>query len=228
MDDDTPSASGHDFDFVESLRVLVGESKQEFMVHRDIITHRSAFFAAAVSARWKPVPIKHIELPEDKPHIFADYLHCLYLGTVKFKGKATQDLADLYILADKLGDLKGANTIMDRFILCNEAVRTLPLVRDVIYIFEHTAPSSKLRQVVVDYWMHAAAPAELKDIIQDVTRRGETDISAALLLEVVRVMEESFETKVRKAFNQQVPYRRKCYYHQHGEGCLECPSVSDK
>lgn len=86
-------------------------------MHKDIISRRSPFFKAACAERWAPGgPRKDIELPEDKSSVFASYLQCVYQDVV-IPGNANHDfceLVELYAMADKLGDLKSANLVVDK------------------------------------------------------------------------------------------------------------------
>ncbi|KAK4958107.1 hypothetical protein LTR10_004532 [Elasticomyces elasticus] len=153
MDEDTRPTKRRKLDFRKTLRVLVGANEEEFMVYEDIITERSPFFAAAAAARWKSTLTPDITLPEDKPGIFSDYLQCLYMGTVPKDNDHERDVFDLYILADKLGDLKSANTIMDSIIQWYGADDVIPKVSFANYVFGKTASGSKLRALLVDYWV---------------------------------------------------------------------------
>ncbi|KAK5717563.1 hypothetical protein LTR17_016006 [Elasticomyces elasticus] len=220
MADTEPPAKQRKYDFTEHLRVLVGEAKQEFMVHKDLITTRSPFFKAAAAARWNSDPAKDIELPDDKPAVFASYLQCLYMGPVLTE---VRSLVDLYVLADKLGDLTSMNAAVDCIVQFYENHKCVPANWATKYIFRSTVAGSQLRQLVTDYWVHGIAYDDFQDSIKVLAEDGETEVCAALLSEFVRVLAEKPQSKVWEAFDQQVSKRPKCQYHQHDEDmCPPC------
>lgn len=51
----------------------------------DLLVARSDFFKKALSGEWKEATERVVNLPEEKPWIFAIYTHVLYTGTVATK-----------------------------------------------------------------------------------------------------------------------------------------------
>ncbi|KAK3642403.1 hypothetical protein LTR56_010756 [Elasticomyces elasticus] len=211
-------------DFTEHLRVLVGEEKQEFMVHKDLVITRSPFFKAAVAERWNTDPAKGIELPDDKPTVFASYLQCLYLGTVHTE-EDEEEVYNIYILADKLGDLTSANVVMDFIVKWHTTDNVVPSMESVGYAFQHTAATSKLRQVLVAYWVHEAGNEYFQKGINRAVKHGFTDVCGALLKEYGRLKAEGWANGVSTTFAMLVAERPTCYYHQHDETLPPCTST---
>ncbi|KAK5724471.1 hypothetical protein LTR15_004516 [Elasticomyces elasticus] len=222
MADTEPPTKRRRVDFSETLCVLVGEDKKAFTVHKDIITTRSPYFSAAASARWNSASHKDITLAHDKPAIFSEYLQCLYLSIVETDGKLETDIFDLYLLADKLGDLVSANVVMDCIINWYAVDDVIPTVKAIGHVFDNTAPESKLRRSMVDYWVHESNSDAFVEAVTEAAKLGYTEVMEALLLEFGKVVAERCASKIVDAFGQGVGDRAKCHYHQHDEACPPC------
>ena len=139
------------YDFTQTFDVLVGPEKKRFTVYHDMMTDRSGFFKAARSSRWTDDPRTPTDLTDHDPEDFANYLQLVYGGgcippdeeltqyvkdgTPEARSSAAyrlyndhyEALFKLYILADKLEDLKAANLVMDEILhFGDEFSRFLP------------------------------------------------------------------------------------------------------
>ncbi|KAK5710625.1 hypothetical protein LTR17_018800 [Elasticomyces elasticus] len=223
MADAGPPTKRVKLDFSEHLRVLVGPNKQEFMVHKDMTTRRSSFFQAAASQRWSASGSgKFIELGDDDPSVFSAYLECLYTGVVHIDEQLCSDsflTLKLYILADKLGDLKSMNCIIDHIIKWSDQGRELPDTPSATYVVANTTDTSQLRHLIVDFFVQEGGPQGLEYVIAKSPL-----LCGAILKEFGRVRADNLDAKVRKVFNHACSKRPKCYYHQHDEQCPPCAS----
>ncbi|KAK5124932.1 hypothetical protein LTR85_001122 [Meristemomyces frigidus] len=230
-------------DFSETLTVLVGETKQVFTVHKDIISRRSSFFKAACHERWQGASTaKDVELPTDDPELFGTYLQCVYTDTVvthqdsghnsnsddddiSTLADCVMHLVKVYFLADKLGDLISCNLIIDSLITtCKERGvsprRSASLLESV---YESTPKNSPLRRLMVDYHIHHV-PSLGKggmEFVDDVDL-----VPRAFLVEVLqeygRLKAECCDTPICAAFGDLPSQRAKCHYHQHDERHPRC------
>ena len=219
--------------------MLVGEEKQEFVVHKDLIVSRSPFFEAAAAQRWASSECTQpIELPVDKPNVFADYLHCLYLGRIKTPEDESDypsrsaylvHTLDLYVLADKLGDLTSANIVIDHVMALNKAKLWVPPLTVARHAFEHTAVGSPLRRLFVDFYVHNH-PLSDDDLVafENAVENGLVEFSAAILREFARIKQDDFKVTVAKAFFNKTSCRPKCHYHEHNETCPPCAESAEK
>ncbi|KAH7095174.1 hypothetical protein FB567DRAFT_575012 [Paraphoma chrysanthemicola] len=106
------------------IHVCVGpnDAQVTFDVHESVITARSPFFAKAMSGDWKEAQTRIVKLPDDEPDIFKRYIHLLYTNdlvvspaTPSEEDPNSEDgsiLAKLYILAEKLRDIKAKNAVV--------------------------------------------------------------------------------------------------------------------
>ncbi|KAK3691468.1 hypothetical protein LTR37_018665 [Vermiconidia calcicola] len=150
-------------DFFKTIQVLVGSEKSCFVVYKDTITRRSPFFDAACKKHWnQSEDAKPIELPDDDPEIFTDYLQTLYGDKVQAED-ADEDhgflaLAKAYILADKLGDLQSANLIIDKITIHRRTTSAIPGVQSIVTAFERASESSPLRRLLVNIYIDVSDP----------------------------------------------------------------------
>ncbi|KAK5724473.1 hypothetical protein LTR15_004518 [Elasticomyces elasticus] len=218
MADAEPFPKRAKVDFSESVRVLVGPSKKEFHVHVGALTRRSTFFKAAVAQRWTSEgQAKAVELPEDEPDVFSYYLQCLYFDTVCHDEMVNTSLLDQYILADKLGDLFSANTIINKIIRNSSETRSIPSATSVNYAYEKTTPNSPLRRLLVDFYVYRGHGDDICAAAEVV----HAEFATALIREFVRIRPGRNNPDAFSIF-QNAKHRPRCHYHQHDESCPPC------
>lgn len=106
------------FRFNDPVRVQVGASNASkiYTVDAQILTSRSLFFRKALSSGFKEAEERIFKLPEDDPELFGTYVHLLHTNELSvipdpppadYRGREEKTaLAELYVLAEKLQDLK--------------------------------------------------------------------------------------------------------------------------
>ena len=101
-----------------------------------------------------------MDLPEDDPESFERLVQWLYCKTYDISPAGGtpcdndqivfMDLARLYVAADKYGIVGLKNDVVDRWYKNQDERNQLPRInRAVDYVYENTAPSSKLREMIV-------------------------------------------------------------------------------
>ncbi|KAK5679878.1 hypothetical protein LTS10_007826 [Elasticomyces elasticus] len=220
-------------DFNDHIRVLVGPSKKEFVVHKDIITRRSPFFKAATLARWNGT--RPIELPDDKPKVFAEYLHCLYVGSYSMDSTRSRtarketvliQAIDLYVLADKLGDLETANTVIDSIPGWSDELSWQPTSRTTAHAYAQTSEGSPLRSLLVDFSIQEGIAADFKGAPTSGPSKFYMDVSHEYLRRVSRKITSG--KSFAEVFRGLVSSNAACTYHQHNDVYPRCvPDDSD-
>ncbi|KAK3642402.1 hypothetical protein LTR56_010755 [Elasticomyces elasticus] len=224
MADDTPPAKRAKLTFSEHIRVLVGPTKQEFMVHKDVITSRSHFCKAATSERWSASGSQALKLPADDPDVFSGYLRCLYKDFVDIEdiSKNQEQVINIYVLADKLGDATSKNIITDKYAEWSDSAYKIPDVELVNHAFNNTANNSQLRRMFVDFYVHEGSATILKDAVKCASLEFRTALLTAFV--DLRDDQEWEDEPVSEAFGQRVSERDTCFYQEHDELCLPCAS----
>ncbi|CAI7619031.1 unnamed protein product [Penicillium viridicatum] len=165
-----------------TVKITVGTSKEPFHVHESVLCTSSHFFKAAMSGSWKESKEHTIELPEDDPKAFAIYSHWLYFAGIPGlreaakKGESAKqsaqeyyDLVSAYVLGDKLLDAKFQNSVIDAIIdTCSTADSRdrklyFPDADAVSHAYNNTTKSSKIRQMLVALYLHAAGDEWLSE-----------------------------------------------------------------
>lgn len=67
----------------ETMRGVMIEAEQPFMVHKDIICSKSKLFKTACGSHWKAGQEQNIRLPEHSPGVFEIYMHWVYATTLQ-------------------------------------------------------------------------------------------------------------------------------------------------
>lgn len=131
------------------MRVGSGQDAESWMIHKDLLTHQSPFFAAALSGCFKESTTNTVELIEDDPGAFTLFVQWLYTGEYDIKFDNTPSIACLaWALGDKLQCPTFQDYAMCRLIayyeehILNEDAMRL--------IYNVSPPGSRLRMFAVD------------------------------------------------------------------------------
>ncbi|KAK4958104.1 hypothetical protein LTR10_004529 [Elasticomyces elasticus] len=224
--EDEPPAKRPKLYFKEYIRVFVGPSNEEFAVHKNVIIDRSSFFKTAVAAKKSRSPYSVqpiVYLPEDDPEEFSDYLQVLYTATTDdYEAHEYERLFDLYILADKFGDMKSMNILMDAIIDAGDEHNTIPSLSDVSHAWERTKADSLLRRLLVDYYVHNANGDFLTS--PDAEGLDLQEFFLEVLREYMRLKNDNPKETIKKALMDDIAAYPLCYGHRHDASCPECAS----
>ncbi|KAF1920341.1 hypothetical protein BDU57DRAFT_425817, partial [Ampelomyces quisqualis] len=152
------------------LKVVVGSGNntREFGVHEALLTSRSEFFDKAMGKGWKEAEEKVVKLPEDDPDAFALYEQLIYTGNIPAFSDAPDrfiSLVRLYVLAEKLQDIKTKNSAVDAIIAKvsheSESIASsnlfqapcLPSNKAIRIMYEHTPSHCPGRQALLDCYI---------------------------------------------------------------------------
>ena len=153
------------------LNIRVGKDEQKFMVHECLLCPRSKFFQNAVKTEWA-LDDQIIKLPEDKPSVFEAYLTVLYTSKVPVIG-ATKDenqyprLIDLYILADKLIDIRTKNVVVQAMMSRKKEDHLKPSATSVAKLYGGTPVSSPARRLFVDIYADSFRHQDVREDWED-------------------------------------------------------------
>ncbi|KAH3959582.1 hypothetical protein HBI56_199440 [Parastagonospora nodorum] len=160
-----------------SVKVTVGDGdeQQTFDVHESLIMARSAFFKA-LSGNWTEAKSRHVNLPEDDPQTFENYVHHLYTNTLAVKPSPVPDQyvgreekiepAKLYVFAEKIQDTDTKDAVVKAMAHSSQLSRYNgktygPNLGVVSLIYAGTAPWSPMRKLLVDIYTYQANAAWL-------------------------------------------------------------------
>jgi hypothetical protein len=125
-------------------------------VHRELLTHHSPFFAAALHGSFAESISQSVKLPAENPAIFELCIAWLYTGQlgppVFFKnGKpAYYTLLDLYALADRLAFEALRNQTVDQIADLAEQTNSVLTPSDTVILYDHIRDNTPLCALVLD------------------------------------------------------------------------------
>jgi hypothetical protein len=129
-------------------------TRQPFTVHKKIIAARSRFFKAVTAEPWGQYGHRHsIELVDDDPQTFSDYLQCIYRNYAPEVTNKTQldSCINICLLADKLADKKTMDLVTDAMRNVDLDRTLFPEPHQIQGVWERSKLSSPLRRLMVDF-----------------------------------------------------------------------------
>ncbi|GAB7338111.1 hypothetical protein MBLNU457_4470t1 [Dothideomycetes sp. NU457] len=122
--------------FQDTVTIVVGPEKRRFIAPKNVLCRYSPFFRAALSGSWSETsPGGCLEMPDDDGDTFTAYLQWTVSGEVvvyEYEARSSNlnihyvKLFDLYVFADKVGDRKLQNTVIDQLHELFEDFEKLP------------------------------------------------------------------------------------------------------
>ncbi|KAK3715691.1 hypothetical protein LTR37_006916 [Vermiconidia calcicola] len=218
--------------YSHEVTVLVGDTSQRFMVHKDILCWNSPFFQAACSKNWWEGIEKIIRLPDHAPIAFSIYVDWRYQGVVDLwqgdehqqttitdtegeerpdDGPRNDRLIRSYILGDMLQDYKFCNVVIDAWFDLFEGTLQIPHHDNINLIFDTFPETSKLRQLIT----HELAFDTMPETYKDQNDRYNPQVWKAIAEMSVTEADIAHDLKKPKT-------RGKCFYHVHAEGEARC------
>lgn len=233
----------------KSFVVLVGRgsTQQKFKLRFETFVPRSELFRDAHHSKWNKDSRnwtgldEPVILPNDCPHVFVDYARWVYLGAFPFDvhPQASEDvcsrLVKLYLMADKLGDDKTANVMIDEiFVAGQNGLETYQHEQHLINdVYSSTKPGNHLRALFtdmmvyggyIDQWPNESPSGYHHEFNQDI------------LTKLMRIKSSNRESTVEQAFDPGVLQTKvhNCAYHIHDDGvddfnrnpkCIQSPTL---
>lgn len=199
--------------------MLVGEEEKRFVLHKAIVTTKSAFFRAACSGRFKESTDKIVRLPESDVASLEVYLQWIYTGNIVVVNaeEVTEEeakdgssrylaLAELYVLADHLDDIHLRNAVIDAIVDLRMAIGRCPPPKVPAVAYKETPEGSNLRKLLTDYYTSCNDVKWFKE-------NGSTLPQGLMVDIVVRHKQPPLPIHDRL---------RKCDYHEHNDEVPKC------
>ncbi|KAF2122111.1 hypothetical protein BDV96DRAFT_137297 [Lophiotrema nucula] len=138
---------------------LTHTPSETFHVHKSALA-TSLFFRRALRLEWigpwatsSPDPIT---LPDEEPAVFRSYVQWLYFRALPPRVTEWVELANLYVLGEKLVDSAFQRAVLDAIIQrahTRSAVPSYPFIKTV---YGGTGAGSPVRKLVADFWVWGA------------------------------------------------------------------------
>jgi len=208
------------FDFAAMTEVIVSLDQKKFLIHSDLLRARSTFFKARLSQAWDTTK-QPITLTDMESSHFNNYLAVVcgsgFAKAMKDSDRVVQ-LARLWVLADRFGDYKSANIIIDEIIdHVSEAIEW-DVFKDMTAGFSHDA---LLYRLLVDVWLHEGR--EAKDaMLYDEEASEEGQEARAFLVAIAKAyrkkeIKAEDEATIEDTFRGLVEEQDRAQYHLHDD-----------
>ncbi|KAI9680237.1 MAG: hypothetical protein M1822_007236 [Bathelium mastoideum] len=136
--------------------IIVGPTRTEFLLHTDLLTACSPFFAAALSGSFAEAESQTVALPEEAVPSFEYFAQWLYTrslahDTTNARGQPTYFvLLELYALADRLAVEGLRNAAVDRVAELAEQTNSVPTPSDTHILYDRIRDGAPMRRLVTD------------------------------------------------------------------------------
>ena len=155
----------------QMVKVIVGTTEEEFIVHKKLLCAASKFFEGALNGQFAESLSQEVKLPEDDPVLFECVCHWVYLGDPGCKGYFARTQArslwyedhawlQIYRMADRMmmPGLK-ATAFKQTATIFGKSVPNIPSREFLKSLFEDEAPLALQMHVVehVAYWLPKSA-----------------------------------------------------------------------
>lgn len=204
---------------VVKVRVGTGVDSQDFYVHKDLLSHHSPFFKAALSNERKEALENVVQLPDDDVEVFRIYICWLY-GSWPFTSLASgqvdkqgtfsipdhDTLGSAYCFGDKVLDFDFCDMVADMLCAHSTELSYCPITV-FARIWKVAAVGSGPRRLIVDSYVCLAKKAWSVDLYKFEAELWQ-DIAEALIAD----REEFVSLR-----SQTVPWIKgdMCRYHLH-------------
>lgn len=224
------------YDLNSTFDVVVGS--KTFSLYTAVFTKRSRFFCAARKPEWCREPKKPVDLEDEDPEVFNEYMNCVYFGQDALKVYADEyasspehqrsakvsaefrALVRLSLLADKLQDLTTANMTIDEVICFSDVTQIVPS-RQYSDAYRCTARNNPMRFLMRDYYLYEQSLPGAEQVLEDLPRELVDDI----MLEILRIKRVNKDETVKTAFGRRLnafTQKDPCHYHQHDDKHPRC------
>ncbi|QDS72540.1 hypothetical protein FKW77_000382 [Venturia effusa] len=137
--------------------IYVGTQDEPFIIHRDLITASSDYFAKALNGGFKEKD-GIVRLEDHDPTTFSQYVQWLYNNTVAPGRGKWMSLLEQYILGNYIQDSGYRNTVIDSVIDLTIQIRFWPT--DLSCRAWSALPeSSPFLSLLVDFWVYLRQPS---------------------------------------------------------------------
>jgi hypothetical protein len=184
------------FDKGEAVTLIVGEEKQEMLVHANYISSNSDFFKTALKKEWTEGQTRTITLPVDDPKTVTHYLYFTYSGKLPsahittpaaktLAGTNATNLARLYVFGGRLMDDVIRKAVFDEIIRISQVTMVYPGQPTVSIVYEGTPEGDPARKMLVNMYASVASrdwistvynPVFLFDLAQELLHKAENGV----------------------------------------------------
>jgi hypothetical protein len=160
------------------VQVIVGKALQQktFNVYKDLLTHHSNYFRAALKDCWEEGYTETILLPDEDSSVFESFIYWMFAKKLYCKSVASEDnpeiveeiplawshIFQIYYFADRRGCPELANSALD-VLFANMCQRWVIPMYQLESIYMNTLEGCTLRRFLVDFTLSNYDFADFKE-----------------------------------------------------------------
>ncbi|KAI5264101.1 hypothetical protein E4T47_08837 [Aureobasidium subglaciale] len=218
----------------EMTTVIVGSSREKFLMHASLVTPVSGFFAMGLTSSFKKAESGVFEMEAESPAAFSVFVHWIYTNRLFIKKTASSDssaveyddeeweyLPRLYTLGERLDAPRFKDAVMSAIL---EKVGEDKVIPDnwASYTYQNTVTDCALRRLIVDFHVFAHKCKLLKKGAGP----DAEDPEAEFLQDAMSKMADAVEWGT--VSHQHMPWDNACHYHEHGDEACHLADEDDK
>lgn len=181
-----------------TVKVGKGSKVKNFTVHQSFLTVRSEYFKRAMNGNWEESETRTVTLSHESPEVFMLYLNHIYTGrfptmtkskeeldamerseAAKFGKYELDQLARVYVLAERLQDVTAFLAVTDAFVHIFNGVAPILSTTAVELVYRETPEGRPSRRLLAHIWSYVPLPAIL-GIAQWLPREFLDDLSSVV------------------------------------------------
>lgn len=234
----------HLLNFSKEVTIIINEEQPDlaasFHVPESLLTEKSEFLQAACRNEWKEASSRIIKLPDVEPDISSLYLFWVHRDKLALHNDWDPDgddceenaltvqtrLVKLWILADRLSDVRLCNIVIDEMVGATEKSDSTGLFvlfpPDLtVLIWSATTAGRSIRRMVIDYYItYVCVEGVEKNMYEH-----HPDFLKELMLAALHVVDNISPHGLIPAEKTE---KSGCYYHDHVEEIPEQDCLQDK
>jgi|SRR2546423_3123718 len=158
---DPPLTHVYRFQNAPTVKLIVGESKVSFEVHKDLLCRKSSVFNATFNINFKETADQTVSLPDDDAETVDRFTQWMYTATYSLAsfdslGEAQDgylQLAQLYVFADKIQVYPLKNEIVQKLFDLRRNKKPQPQMPIVTFIYQNSNEKSAFRKLLVAWYV---------------------------------------------------------------------------
>lgn len=213
------SLTYYSMSFDDTVTIVVGREKRRFVAPKNVLCRSSPFFRAALSGNWSETKQGGcLTMPDDDSDTCTAYLQWSVSGEVVVHEDEAdssnlvthfEKLLDLYVFADKVGDGKLQNAVIDRLHQISEQLENLPGERMIKSCMSRLPEDCMLLEWLVDQYAY-----EFESTLFDADGVAECPRFFARVLSVMAAHRDLPAGPTDR--------ETRCYYHVHNKDNPKC------
>ena len=169
---------GFSLENTTAIEITVGPKDEEvsWILPKDLLTHDSDFFKAALNGTFAEANSRSISMPEDNPKAFRLFFQWLYFRDITLYD--AEEWLEAWVLGDKIGNIAFRDCAMTKLINHHELLGISPTT--VENAFNKSVSGSKLRKWAIEQLVYDSVVGSIYIHAEEWASKVDPDVLNAL------------------------------------------------